>query len=133
MLTHGLVFYRKNTTQPALPAVPAPPLCLVPGASIRFSKAGGGSSSNVSLRAPAETMVFMVVSQLQFLATLSMVDSTVDDDSFLSEFVTNLRYPIKTTHQFRYQPMSVRNQNALYSTMPAQLTDRWKHTHTHTS
>lgn len=38
-------------------------------------------------------MIFLILSQLQFLATLSMVDSTADDDSFLSGLVTNLRYP----------------------------------------
>ena len=48
----------------------------------------------VSKRAPAETMAFMALSQLQFLATLSMVDSTADDDSVLSDFVTNLRYSV---------------------------------------
>lgn len=35
----------------------------------------------------------MIVGQLQFLTTLSTVDDIAEDDSFLSEFVNNLRYP----------------------------------------
>lgn len=47
--------------------------------------------SHVSTRRPSSTLTFVVMTQLQFLATLSLVDSTVVESSFLADFVTGLR------------------------------------------
>lgn len=54
--------------------------------------AGSGSLlSMVSWRRPSATVAFILTTQLQFLATLSLVEATVTEDSWLSDFVTGLR------------------------------------------
>ena len=57
----------------------------------------GGTSSgenprrSKSNRRPSATLAFVLMTQLQFLATLSLVDYTVREDSWLADFVTGLR------------------------------------------
>lgn len=81
--------YRETARQPALSAHRP----LVSTATTHLWKDAGDSSSDVSKRTPSETMIFIIVGQLQFLTTLSTVDDIAEDDSFLSDFVNNLRYP----------------------------------------
>lgn len=45
----------------------------------------------VSKRRPSATLAFVLMTQLQFLATLSLVDSTVNSDTWLSDFLIGLR------------------------------------------
>ncbi|CAN0463533.1 unnamed protein product, partial [Ectocarpus sp. 12 AP-2014] len=52
----------------------------------------GLQDGNSSIRRPATTMAIMVVGQLQFLATLSLVSNTGTGDSELSDFANNLRW-----------------------------------------
>lgn len=49
------------------------------------------SASHVSSRRPSATLVVLVITQLQFLATLSLVDS-VAGNPFMADFVIGLRY-----------------------------------------
>ena len=44
-----------------------------------------------SVRPPSVTLAILLITQIQFLATLSLVDSTGANDSLLSELVRNLR------------------------------------------
>lgn len=50
-----------------------------------------GPWSNRRRRRPSATIAVELVTQLQFLATLSLVDSVVDTGSWLSDFVVGLR------------------------------------------
>lgn len=50
-----------------------------------------GNSLHVCSRRPSSTLVVLVITQLQFIATLSLVDS-VARNSFLADFVAGLRY-----------------------------------------
>ncbi|CAB1103298.1 unnamed protein product [Ectocarpus sp. CCAP 1310/34] len=45
-----------------------------------------------SNRRPSATLTFVLMTQLQFLATLSLVDYVMDEDSWLADFVTGLRW-----------------------------------------
>lgn len=45
----------------------------------------------MSIRQPSATMAFVVMSQVQFLATLSMVYYIVKEDTVLADFSTGLR------------------------------------------
>ena len=47
-----------------------------------------GSSS---VRAPSATMAVVLVGQIQFLATLSLVEPTGNEDSWVLDFAENLR------------------------------------------
>ncbi|CAM9575765.1 unnamed protein product [Ectocarpus sp. 8 AP-2014] len=47
---------------------------------------------HVSVRAPSVTIAVLLLTQIQFLATLSLVDSTGAEDSLLSELTQNLRW-----------------------------------------
>lgn len=44
-----------------------------------------------SSRRPSATLAFVLMTQLQFLATLSLVDYTVTEERWLADFVTGLR------------------------------------------
>lgn len=46
---------------------------------------------DASIRSPSASLGFAVMSQLQFIATLSLVASVRDTDSLLAPFVDNLR------------------------------------------
>lgn len=48
-------------------------------------------SQNASKRRPSATVAFILMTQLQFLATLSLVDATVAEDAWLSDFLLGLR------------------------------------------
>ncbi|CAM9909350.1 unnamed protein product [Ectocarpus fasciculatus] len=54
--------------------------------------AQGAEGSSSSIRRPATTMAIVALGQLQFLATLSLVDNTGTEDSELSDFANNLRW-----------------------------------------
>lgn len=45
----------------------------------------------VSKRRPSATLAFVLMAQLQFLATLSLVDSTVESGDWWSDFLVGLR------------------------------------------
>lgn len=49
------------------------------------------ATNSVSIRQPSATLAFVVMSQVQFLATLSLVDYTVSNDNLLAGFATGLR------------------------------------------
>lgn len=52
----------------------------------------GDSRQHTSNRRPSATLALVLVTQLQFLATLSLVEYTVaDENSLLADFVTGLR------------------------------------------
>eukprot|EP00903_Cladosiphon_okamuranus_P012907 g12051.t1 len=51
-----------------------------------------GAQNTPSVRQPSATVAFVLVAQIQFLATLSLVDSTGAEDSTLSGFTENLRW-----------------------------------------
>lgn len=51
----------------------------------------GDNLSRASNRRPSATLAFVLMTQLQFLATLSLVDYAVSEDSWLADFVTGLR------------------------------------------
>lgn len=55
--------------------------------------AGGDQTlaNNWSVRQPSTTMSYVLVSQLQFLSTLSKVDHITAGDSMLSKFSVGLR------------------------------------------
>lgn len=57
--------------------------------------AGGENQVSVpnsaSIRQPSATMAVVLVAQIQFLATLSLVDNTGAEESTLSDFAENLR------------------------------------------
>lgn len=44
-----------------------------------------------TLRSPSATIGFLLMAQMQFLATLSLVPSVGNSESLLSAFVDNLR------------------------------------------
>lgn len=46
---------------------------------------------HASKRRPSATLAFVLMTQLQFLATLSLVDYVMDEESWLADFVTGLR------------------------------------------
>lgn len=48
-------------------------------------------SSPVSVRQPSVTLAMILVTQIQFLAMLSLVESTGTEDSLLSDFARSLR------------------------------------------
>lgn len=50
-----------------------------------------GATSTASVRRPSATLAFVLIAQIQFLATLSLVDNTGARDSTLSDFADNLR------------------------------------------
>lgn len=78
--------------------------CSPSRASIPFNEKGPASTSpdaergdgevsrNASNRRPSATLAFVLMTQLQFLATLSLVDYAVTEDSWLADFVVGLRY-----------------------------------------
>lgn len=47
--------------------------------------------SAASVRQPSATLAFVLIAQVQFLATLSLVDNTGAGESTLSGFTDNLR------------------------------------------
>ncbi|CAN0416896.1 unnamed protein product, partial [Laminaria digitata] len=47
---------------------------------------------SATLRAPSATMALVLMGQMQFLATLSLVDSTGAEDSWILEFAKHLRW-----------------------------------------
>lgn len=49
-------------------------------------------SRNASNRRPSATLAFVLMTQIQFLATLSLVDYAVTEDSWLADFIVGLRY-----------------------------------------
>ncbi|CAM9800080.1 unnamed protein product [Ectocarpus fasciculatus] len=51
-----------------------------------------GVQPHVSVRAPSVTIAVLLITQIQFLATLSLVDSTGAEDSLLAELTRNLRW-----------------------------------------
>lgn len=51
-----------------------------------------------SIRTPSATLALLVVSQIQFLATLSLVDSTGAEDSLFLKFAGILRFDISLRH-----------------------------------
>eukprot|EP00903_Cladosiphon_okamuranus_P006435 g6296.t1 len=53
---------------------------------------GGDTASRASKRRPSATLAVVLMTQLQFLATLSLVDSAVREDSWLGDFVVGLRW-----------------------------------------
>lgn len=56
------------------------------------SETGDGEARrHVSNRRPSATLAFVLMTQLQFLATLSLVDYTVAEDNWLADFVVGLR------------------------------------------
>lgn len=50
--------------------------------------------SNASSRRPAATIAFVVMAQLQFLSLLSLVESALSADAWLSDFILGLRWRI---------------------------------------
>eukprot|EP00752_Nemacystus_decipiens_P002264 g2145.t1 len=52
----------------------------------------GETRRRVTKRRPSATLAFVLMTQLQFLATLSLVDYTVREDSWLADFITGLRW-----------------------------------------
>ena len=52
---------------------------------------GRENPPRASNRRPSASLAFVLMTQLQFLATLSLVDYTVREDSWLADFVTGLR------------------------------------------
>lgn len=54
-------------------------------------QAGAGATNSASIRQPSATMAIVLVAQIQFLATLSLVDNTGAEDSTVSAFADNLR------------------------------------------
>ena len=77
-----------------------------------MSGGSGGDRSSVSVRQPAMTMAGILVCQLQFLAMLSLVDSTGSTDSWLSEFTENLRFGHSCCFCLVFQdPSSKRNRD----------------------
>lgn len=48
-------------------------------------------SQNVSERTPSSTVAILLIAQLQFLATLSLVEATATMDTWLSDFIVALR------------------------------------------
>lgn len=50
-----------------------------------------GAQSTASVRQPSATIAFVLIAQIQFLATLSLVDNMGAEDSTLSDFADNLR------------------------------------------
>lgn len=51
----------------------------------------GDPPSSVSQRSPSATLAVALMTQLQFLATLSLVDFAVREDTWLSDFLVGLR------------------------------------------
>ncbi|CAN0564083.1 unnamed protein product, partial [Ectocarpus sp. 12 AP-2014] len=71
------------------------------GALVTILSAGHGAGGLVgntpapgeaSFRSPSASIGLLIMMQLQFLATLSLVQSVHDSASFLSSFVENLRW-----------------------------------------
>lgn len=58
----------------------------------RSTQEAANLRSSYSVRAPSATLALVLTGQLQFLATLSLVNSTGDADSLVSHFADNLRY-----------------------------------------
>eukprot|EP00903_Cladosiphon_okamuranus_P014942 g13833.t1 len=54
--------------------------------------AGSTGQGTSSFRTPSSTIGFLLTSQIQFLATLSLVDNTGDEDSAVSKFADSLRW-----------------------------------------
>lgn len=52
---------------------------------------GADTTSRTSKRRPSATLAIVLMKQLQFLATLSLVNSVVREDSWLSDFILGLR------------------------------------------
>lgn len=74
---------------------PACPLCLVAVCTLNLRQAlthAGDVTHNMSTRQPSATLSFLLMAQLQFLATLSLVDKTLSEE--LSEFSNGLRLVI---------------------------------------
>lgn len=65
------------------------------GASASIGQTGEtsdeGNPRRASNRRPSATLAFVLMTQLQFLATLSLVDYTVRQDSWFGDFITGLR------------------------------------------
>lgn len=51
----------------------------------------GDMSNSVSDRKPSATIAFLLMAQLQFLATLSLVEYDVTEKSWLADFSSGLR------------------------------------------
>ncbi|CAN0101373.1 unnamed protein product, partial [Scytosiphon promiscuus] len=71
-----------------------------------------GTLNSASIRQPSATMAVVLVAQIQFLATLSLVDNTGAEDSTLSDFTENLRWvnlwpPTSFAESFTPQSASV--------------------------
>lgn len=49
------------------------------------------SSPDVSSRSPTASLIMMIITQLQFLATLSLVDYVIVEAPWLFDFVSGLR------------------------------------------
>lgn len=68
------------------------PLCLVAVCTLNLRQAfthAGDVTHNMSTRQPSATLSFLLMAQLQFLATLSLVGNTLSEE--LSEFSSGLR------------------------------------------
>lgn len=52
--------------------------------------------SRITKRRPSAAVAVILMTQLQFLAMLSLVDSTVDSDSWTSDFLIGLRCVVDT-------------------------------------
>lgn len=63
------------------------------GGALALAAAAGSLNEqrHVSSRRPSVTLAFLLMKQLQFLATLSLVDYAVSGDSMLSGLVLGLR------------------------------------------
>lgn len=59
--------------------------------TILDGSSGGDTGSRGSQRRPSAALATVLVTQLQFLATLSLVDSAVREDSWLADFIVGLR------------------------------------------
>ena len=55
------------------------------------SVAPDGASTSNSIRRPSATIAFVLIAQIQFLATLSLVSRTGATDSNVSSFANNVR------------------------------------------
>lgn len=61
------------------------------GVNVHTAANAQAATNSASIRKPSATLAFVVMSQIQFLATLSLVDYTVEENSWLSDFSSGLR------------------------------------------